>query len=33
VLGLKMVVVGTGLLVRGLTGLYEHRLQSRPGNV
>lgn len=25
VLGLKMVVVGTALLVRGLTALYEHR--------
>lgn len=25
VLGLKMLVVGTGLLVRGLSGLYEGR--------
>jgi len=32
VLGLKMVVVGIGLLVRGLTGLYEHsKAEKRHG--
>jgi hypothetical protein len=30
VLGLKMVVVGTGLLVRGLSRWYEHRKSQSP---